>query len=271
MLWMEKNAYRIKLCGRCSVAYTDLAPTGDDLRQRYDERYFTDGGAGYAGYVSDEPMHRRQARRLLATLEKRGITRGRLLDVGCAAGFFIDEAAKRGWEVEGCEISAYAAAYARDALQRKVQCTSFLEANLRPGSIDLVTFLNVFEHLPDPRETVARLDRIVRRGGHVLIETWDRKSLVARLFGRRWHQYSPPSVLFFFDKPSLTRLFHPDAWMLESWNAATKWLSLAHAHSLLRYVAGARAPATELGETWLRGVGIPYRAGDLVVALFRRV
>jgi SAM-dependent methyltransferase len=267
---LEIRGHAIAACGACGVAYTETEEGGPDPETMYSEGYFTEGGAGYPDYVRDEPTHRRQARATLRKLGALGIAPGRLLDVGCAAGFFLDEARLAGWDVQGCDVSAYAAEHARTALGLDVRKGRFSDLALPAGDFDVVTLLNVFEHLPDPRRVVAALERIVRPGGHVVIETWDRGSTVARLMGRRWHQYAPPTVLFFYDRASLGRLFGGDAWEAFRWTRASKWISLAHGLSLLGHGRGREGPATLLGRDLLWRLGVPYALGDLVLAVVRR-
>jgi len=57
-----------------------------------DDAYFEGGTAGYSSYQAQESTLRPTFRRFLAELDRRGMTGGRLLEVGCAYGFFLDEA-----------------------------------------------------------------------------------------------------------------------------------------------------------------------------------
>ena len=68
------------------------------------------------------------------------------------------------------------------------------------GPYDLVVMLQVIAHLVDPLATGRRIAELLRPDGLWLVETWDRESRTARLFGRRWHEYSPPSVLHWFSR-----------------------------------------------------------------------
>src|SRR5205807_2536757 len=100
-------------------------PEGNKLEALYSAEYFTEGGAGYPGYIADERTHRHQARSYLKKIGRLGARPGALLDIGCAAGFFLDEARRRGWDVRGCELSEYAQTYARDTLALDVARAGF--------------------------------------------------------------------------------------------------------------------------------------------------
>src|SRR5437762_5125246 len=115
-----KNGYPMHRCDSCEVVFSAAPPEGEKLEALYSAEYFTEGGAGYPDYIADERTHRHQARSYLKKIGRLSASPGTLLDVGCAAGFFLAEARARGWEVRGCELSEYAQAYARDTLGLEV-------------------------------------------------------------------------------------------------------------------------------------------------------
>lgn len=268
-----KDGYTVLRCPHCGLRFCADQLDMRDLAPLYDEPYFTGGGPGYEDYVGQERTHRRQARRYLGYLHSLGIAPGRLLDVGCAAGFFLDEARRAGWTVQGCDVSPYATELARDRLHLDVQCAGFLEADLPNGAFDVVTAFNVFEHLPDPRAAVDRLARLVRPGGYVVLETWNADSLVARLFGAAWHQYSLPYVPFYYTPDALARLFRVERWRFARLGWWAKWISLERAAAVLAYNAPTPAIgrlARRFGHSRLGALEVPYVMGDLVIAAIQR-
>ena len=260
-------------CERCGAAFTgsdDPVPSSAEL---YDAGYFTGGVGHYADYVADEETHRRQARRYLRRLRRAGYGGGRLLDIGCAAGFFLDEARRAGWDVHGVEVSPYAATVARDRFGLDVAQGDFVDVPLDAAPFDVVTFFNVFEHLPRPREVVARLEAVTHPGALVLVETWDVDALAVRLLGARWHQWDARFVPYYFSERAFRHIFDAGRWQLR-WEAAAKWISAGRGLSIL---AGglpdgrARRLLDRLAAGALGSVDVPYFAGDLVMAqLVRR-
>jgi SAM-dependent methyltransferase len=270
-----KNGYPLHRCATCELVFSARPPRGQKLAELYSAEYFTDGGAGYPDYLADERTHRRQARSYLRKIGKLGIAPGAVLDIGCAAGFFLDEARKQGWSVTGCELSEYAQQHAEQELGLGVARASFLDASFAPasGSFDVATMFNVLEHLPDPKKVERKLFEVVSPGGYLVIETWDPHSLFARLLGSRWPTYAPPTVLYCFTRRALGRLFPQDRWSLVSYRPSTKWISAGHGLSLLEYEAG-RTPIAgilrALRRSWVGRVDVPYFLGDLALAIFRR-
>lgn len=268
-----KRGMDIVRCSNCDTAFHPARPTVETLRDLYSDRYFTKGGfEGYPDYLGDESAHRKQAGYYLNHLRKLGIPKGRVLDVGCAAGFFLDEAREQGWSTMGCDISDYATGYGRNVLNLDLVTGPLLEADLPTGSFDLITLFSVIAHLPDPPAVVKRLHSLLKPGGYLLIETSNRNALMPRLLGPRWHLCSPPSVLFFFNRKSLQRLFAPADWRLVDFSASLKWISLEHGLSRVEgRLKGWKARLVgALGRSRLANWHVPYLGADIALVVFQK-
>ncbi|MEA2216250.1 MAG: hypothetical protein QOK19_1811, partial [Solirubrobacteraceae bacterium] len=135
-------------------------------------------------YLDEETGRRRAAARVL-DLVGAHVPTGKLLDVGCGHGLLLDEARKRGYETLGLELAADAAGYARESLGLEVleQTIEDLDDDAR---FDVITLIDVLEHLPDPASTIRRCRDLLMPDGVLCIVTPDPSSVTARLAGRRW-------------------------------------------------------------------------------------
>src|ERR1035441_2025160 len=97
---------------------------------------------------------------------------GQLLDVGCAMGHFMRCARQHGWNVRGVECSSYAAAYGREkhGLQIDAVC-DLRDARLPKSAFDACVLIEVAEHLPHPRQTLAEVFRVLKPGGILYVTT----------------------------------------------------------------------------------------------------
>ncbi len=204
----EKKGYAIMRCRGCGLVFTAL-PEGFDPGSVYDASYFTGGQEdGYGDYAATKDILHREFARDVALLRRiTGDRPGlRLLEVGSAHGFFLDMA--RGhFACQGIEISASAAAAARErghVVHDGVVCRETLEA---VGRVDVIVLLDTIEHLPDPFTDVSMLDAVLEPGGIMLTVTGDVDSLHARLAGRHWRLMTPPQHVTFFSRDTLERLF----------------------------------------------------------------
>ena len=112
--------------------------------------------------------------------------RGRLLDVGCATGFFLDLARRDGWQVAGIEPSEWASSYARDVLGLDVKQGTVSTAELRDNYFDVITLWDVVEHLVDPLGDFTRLAAALKPGGLLAFSTHSIESPAARILGGRY-------------------------------------------------------------------------------------
>ena len=139
--------------------------------------------------------------------------RGTLLEVGCAHGWFLDAARRRGYAASGIEPDA---AVAAQAVQRGHHVVHGLFPDvLSPGDrFDVVVFNDVFEHLPDPRAAFRATARAVRAGGLLAINLPDSRGVFYRLAEalRRVGWRAPHERLWQVGFPSPhVSYFHPDA------------------------------------------------------------
>lgn len=188
-------------CPSCGLVFASVQTTPDDLKSLYQHSYFF--GEEYLNYVEDKPTHQTNFRRRLLTLEQFS-SGGRLFEVGCAYGFFL-ELARKTWRAEGCDISQEACEEARRN-QLTVQCGDFLELPLPAETYDAVCLWDTIEHLGRPDLYVEKAATILKRGGFLCITTGDIGSLTARVRKHKWRLIHPPTHLFYFDRVSITRL-----------------------------------------------------------------
>jgi 2-polyprenyl-3-methyl-5-hydroxy-6-metoxy-1,4-benzoquinol methylase len=81
-----------------------------------------------------------------------------------------------------------------------------LRASSPPAGYDLITLVEVVEHLRSPAETLADLAGLLSPGGWLFVSTPNAGCLRARVLGHRWENYANPTHLYYFNQRSLGRL-----------------------------------------------------------------
>jgi SAM-dependent methyltransferase len=173
-------------------------PSAAELAEHYKQNYAVSLDL-YA--AADE---RNSAR--LVEVERWCSERGRLLEVGAAYGHSLDLARKRGWDVEGVELSQAAAAYARENFGLTVFDCDLTQAPLSDGSFDAVIMWHVLEHVRNPREQLLRVATLLKHEGVLGIRVPNIGSFGARVAGEWWPWMCPPAHLWFFSSTTLPRL-----------------------------------------------------------------
>ncbi|MFL6231238.1 MAG: class I SAM-dependent methyltransferase [Pyrinomonadaceae bacterium] len=130
---------------------------------------------------------------------------GRLLDVGCGAGSLLRAARRGGWDAEGTEVSRPAVEHARSE-GFTVFSGELAEAGYTEASFDVVTAIEVLEHVPDPRALLSEIRRVLRPGGLFWGTTPHGRGMSARLLGLRWSVVCPPEHLQLFSLAGLRQL-----------------------------------------------------------------
>lgn len=187
-------------CRQCGLIYTNPRPQPDQILTEYRQSHDPD-------YLAETESRSINAFLSLATI-RQFVPHGRLLDLGCSTGFFLN-AARTYFEVEGVEPSQWARDFALKQLNLTIRWATLEEAKFPAASFDVVTMLDVIEHLPDPLQTLSQVARILKPQGFVYIVTPDISGLAAKILRGYWWGLRP-SHLYYFTPESLGKMLHRD-------------------------------------------------------------
>ena len=236
-------------CRTCGLVSVRTFPKREELHEIYGEAYFRNARSeemGYQDYEADRYCIVKTAGRRLDMIEKFAPERGNLLDVGCALGFFIDTARRRGWQVDGVDISAHATDYARDTLGLAARTGMLEDAGYAPGSFDVLTMWDVIEHVPDPVSSVRYCASLLKESGLLVLSTPDVGSRVAKVTGHRWMGYKlAEEHLFYFDRRTIAVALRKAGFDVLETRAVGKDVALDFFNKRLRLYAGPLANVTE--------------------------
>ena len=131
---------------------------------------------------------------------------GRMLDVGCGGGAFLQRMHAAGWNVVGTEPDGNAAA--RLAPERDFPIYGSLAELIQAGEegFDVIVLSHVIEHLPDPIHTLSTLRGLLAVGGRLVLTTPNALSLGSRIFRASWRGLEPPRHFNIFSPDSLCKI-----------------------------------------------------------------
>jgi SAM-dependent methyltransferase len=207
-LW-AKYGYAIGQCVQCALVYANPRAPHAKILHRYNEQYFWHEYLPSLGVVDgqfDLAAFDARYAALLTMIAAAVPQRGRLLEVGCGAGFFLKSAQRAGWDVEGIELSQYASAFAIDRLQLPIRREPAESSSIAPESCAVAAMFDVIEHLFDPRSVLSAIARALAPQGMLVISTPNIESISSYLLGIDWAVLSPLEHVYYFSEDSLRRL-----------------------------------------------------------------
>jgi transcription elongation factor Elf1 len=259
----DVDHYAIRGCHVCGHQFTDLLPSAEHVEDVFDDRYF-------AGYLKEAKFLRLKGQRYARMIDRYFKKPGRFFDVGAAAGFVMQAFVDRDWKGSGIEPNEGMVALAQQAGLRVMQGT--MEEFRTTEKYDLVTFIQVVSHFTDVQEAFRVAAEATQSNGLWLIETGNRDSLKARLWGERWADYDPPSLLHWFSPKDLQRLVAQFGFQEIARGKPRRWVNAGHAKLTLRRQKGV---LSLLGLLLLALVPnqcpIPYPAHDQFWVIYKKL
>ena len=187
---MVKCSVPIFDCDHCGVSLAGSHPK--DFNDVYStDEYLEDTLSAYD--KTREYRKKRFGTERLAILE-RYKRNGKLLDVGCGSGWFL-EIARQKFQVAGVEFSDSI----RQWLNESLGIPSVKSMDDLDEKFDVITAFDLIEHVPDPVGTLNKMHGLLKDDGIILIYTPNKKSLAFQITGEHNNLICPPQHLYYFD------------------------------------------------------------------------
>lgn len=266
-----KNGFRILNCFNCNHVFTDFKPTAKEVEEIYSDDYFFKGGAGYDDYTLEKDMLIKRGEYYADKMNK-FIEPGKALDIGAAAGFLLKGFENKGWHGTGIEPNNSIVEYGKKVIGVNIKRGTIETVELE-DKFDLVILIQVMAHIYDLHHSMNRIYNFLKPNGLVLIETWNKDSFTAKIFGKNWHEYSPPGTLNFFSKRTLDRLMFQHHFSKIAGGTPKKSIHSKHAKSLIKHKL-----LESKGLKWMAGITslipgnliLPYPSEDLFWTLYKK-
>jgi len=200
--------YRVVRCDDCGLVFLNPQPSDAELGRIYGANYFL-GSETEAGRKLARDIKKATAKSYLTEIARyRGRAPGRLLEIGCGEGDFLELAEAAGWKVTGIEYSEAAGQQARQRLKSgQVVCGELQEANLGSAQFDLCVISDVLEHVRSPLNFLREIHRVLKPGGTLFVATPSTDSWSARLLKQKWMEFKTEHLTYFDQQTLQTALF----------------------------------------------------------------
>ena len=252
--------WRMRRCASpdCGLLWLDPRPAEEDLVRAY-EHYHTHAETRQAAVprllnslcrlwsrLGDAFSGLGAQRRQLRMMFLGGTQPGRLLEVGCGGGRFLNRMRKAGWEVAGVELDPQAVRRIAERYGIEVACGTLEAQRYAAGSFDAIAMSQVIEHAHAPDALLRECRRILKPAGRLRLTTPNALSRAHAMYGRHWRGLEPPRHLQIFTPAALARCAR------ESGFVDVHWQTLS-AESAGIYQASEAIRAAERGEMLAAG------------------
>ena len=181
---IRQGKYDIFQCNSCGLVFSDPLPSDAELSEFYQHFSFNEFEDKYT--TENEKIAEYVTREQVALLRRMGedIRGGGLLDIGCGNGYYLYGAKTYGFEVFGVEKDKSAAQIASSRYGVKILSRDLDECDFPDEYFDIIKMRQCIEHLSHPNNYLQEVNRILKKGGVLIIETVNTKSLetIPRLY-----------------------------------------------------------------------------------------
>lgn len=204
-----KEGYNIVQCNECELVYVNPRLTQEAIDQLYDENYFL--GEGFDKSVQYQKEFEELSNKIdlsdwdtstIKELLKTNTHPPKLLDIGCGMGLFLWKAKQTGFNVEGIELSPFAADFVRSK-GISVRDKSIYEEKLPENHYDAISMKEVIEHLPDPKVALQNVYDSLKSGGVLFMTTGNYDCPERKLRSKDWFYFMPEGHIYIFSNKTM--------------------------------------------------------------------
>jgi len=206
------NDFQVFYCKLCKVGFTIPFLSSTELSFLYSSgSYRADSGERFVGVVETAITLSRKLRR--KRIEKY-IGKGRILDVGCGRGIFLEEMRKHDWKVAGTEYNEDTAESINKTYDVNVVTGNPDDWEFPPGSFDVVTMNHILEHMSAPDKVINVCSRVLREDGLLVVAVPNITSLQSIVGKHLWFHLDIPYHIYHFSEMGLLNLIEKHGFRL---------------------------------------------------------
>lgn len=181
------KTFRSVRCLNCSHVF--CSPVPKNMHKNYEDVV----DHQYLNYT----ISIRDSAYIILPIIKKVIPSGRILDVGCATGEFLDVAREFGYETEGLELSKWSSEIARRKQIKVYRALLRSLASKYSNRYEAITLFGVIEHFENPKKEMYYIKKLLKPGGIVIIWTGDVDSTSSRILKRNWWYWQGQHIQYF--------------------------------------------------------------------------
>ncbi|MCW3103520.1 MAG: type 12 methyltransferase [Bacteroidetes bacterium] len=204
---VSRETFQIVKCNSCGFKFTNPRPEPSELGRYYKSEEYVSHSNTKKGFINStyQSVRKYTLLKKLQLISKYYKT-GRILDIGCGTGEFLNTCKSAKWETIGIEPDDDARNMAIKNYGLDVRGEAELK-NLHDESFHIITMWHVLEHVPNLNERIEELRRLIKPTGIIIIAVPNCNSLDAKIYKENWAAYDVPRHLYHFTPADMETLF----------------------------------------------------------------
>jgi 2-polyprenyl-3-methyl-5-hydroxy-6-metoxy-1,4-benzoquinol methylase len=204
---VSRETFNIVKCKACSFKYTNPRPTEDQLGPYYKSEEYVSHSNTKKGFINSTYQYVRKYT-LLKKLQlvSKYYRTGKILDIGCGTGEFLNTCKLAKWDTTGIEPDVDARNMAISNFGLNVKPESEINS-LQDASFDIISMWHVLEHVPRLNERLDDLNRLIKPNGVIIVAVPNCDSFDAKFYRENWAAYDVPRHLYHFTPKDIELLF----------------------------------------------------------------
>lgn len=270
---VKEDGYTARKCPGCGLVYLSPRPIAQAVIDLYGRDH---AHVSAASHLAAGALKRLYAKHHLSILN-RYVREGGLLEIGAGAGFFLDEARKKGFDVHGIEVNPAQASHVRHTLKIPCEDKPLEISSFGEKKFDVIYHCDVISHFHDPIEEFRKINRKLNHNGLLIFETGNFGDVEEKYYSA-YTRFQFPDHLFLFGESNLRDLLGRSGFHVEH----IYRFSILAQLSVMKYTAALRRilRSTQIPIVWIlsRIGGIPFAQGPFItgqrmprIGRFRRI
>jgi 2-polyprenyl-3-methyl-5-hydroxy-6-metoxy-1,4-benzoquinol methylase len=204
---VSRETFNIVKCESCGFKFTNPRPEENNLGDYYKSEDYVSHSNTKKGFInSTYQLVRKYTLLKKLQLLSSYFKTGKLLDIGCGTGEFLNICKSAKWNTLGIEPDVGARKMAVENFGLDVREEIEIK-NIESESFDVITMWHVLEHVPQLNERIEDLKRLIKPNGIIIIAVPNCNSLDAKIYKENWAAYDVPRHLYHFTPKDVEHVF----------------------------------------------------------------
>lgn len=217
---------QIAKCNECGLVMVNPQPLEEEVVKGYAEGH-------EQGYVSQEKQRMVTFKKCLKEVEK-FCDKGKILDMGCASGFFVKVAEDAGWQATGVEPNQWMVNWGRKKYGINLKQGTLKDVK---GGFDVITMWDVLEHTSNPKQQLRLANEKLVEGGYLFVNIPDFGSIFSKILKRKWW-FVLSNHLYYFTPRTLTEMLQKTGFKLVKHKRHWQSLNYDYLVEMFNHLAG---------------------------------